>query len=69
MLGTKAGRESWWNTMIQKHGSKEAVIEVMRQFGVKGGLTKNPNKGFGADRERASAAGRKGGLKSKRGTK
>ena len=42
--------------------------DFYRKIGRAGGIMRNPNKGFGASRERASEAGRRGGLKSKRGS-
>jgi general stress protein YciG len=43
--------------------------DFYRIQGAKGGRVKNPNKGFGSDRKRASEAGRVGGLKSVRKSK
>lgn len=37
--------------------------DFYQKIGQAGGLKRNPNKGFGASRERASEAGRRGGLK------
>lgn len=59
--------EKWWATMIEKHGSKEAVLEQLRKGGAKGGKYLG-RKGFaisGVGKE----AGRKGGMTSKRGFK
>ena len=59
----------WLETMIKKHGSREAVTEVMRGIGAKGG--KHPYGGFKYAKENGlnwhKEAGRKGGKKSKRG--
>jgi general stress protein YciG len=63
-------KSAWWKTMIDKHGSREAVFEFMRQIGGEGGKSYNretsPPKGFAADLERASLAGVKGGRISRR---
>lgn len=62
-----AGRPNnkWLETMIKKHGSREAVTEAMRELGKKGGRV---SKGGGfKDPELAKAAGAKGGSISKRG--
>lgn len=40
--------------------------DFYKNIGQKGGLKKNPNKGFGSSKYRASIAGRKGGLKSRK---
>lgn len=53
----------WLSMMIEKYGSREAVSEVMREQGSRGGKSpaKYP-KGFAAmTPEKRSAAGRKGG--------
>ena len=55
----------WMETMLAKHGSREAVREVQRAIGAKGGRNGNTG-GFAANPELASIAGRIGGLKSKR---
>lgn len=58
--------KKWMETMIQKHGSREAVTRAMKELGSRGGA-KSRGGGFSANRELASTAGRKGGLKSRRG--
>ena len=57
-----------FKTMIQKHGSEEAAREWFRKIGAKGGRTSRGG-GFAANPELARIAGRKGGLKSRRGKK
>lgn len=51
----------WKTAMIKRLGSEKAYNEYMTERGRKGGSKSNPNKGFGADRERASLAGHRGG--------
>lgn len=66
--------KKWMETMIKKHGSREAVRELMQGIGVEGGKVSKTG-GFasakvGKDgltgKERASVAGSKGGKTSKR---
>lgn len=57
----------WLDTMIEKHGSKEAVQEYMKSIGGKGG--KNSNTGGFAVNGKASSAGAVGGKKSRIGYK
>lgn len=59
--------KAWMKTMIKKHGSRQAVKEVMAGIGKKGGSATHPDKGFGSNRELASIAGKKGGEISRRG--
>ena len=66
--------QAWLETMIKKHGSREAVARIMAEIGSRGG--KNSNHGgyasqkVGADgltgRERARVNGAVGGTRSKR---
>lgn len=58
----------WMETMIAKHGSREAVSAVQAAIGAKGGRL-SKNGGFAADRNLARIAGAKGGRISKRGKK
>ena len=62
MAGTLKGGKKAAETNRKRYGS-----EFYKAIGAKGGKTKNPNKGFGGDRELARIAGSKGGLKSRRG--
>jgi general stress protein YciG len=61
---------SWKTTMIKKLGSEEAVSRFMAERGHTGG-SKSCRKGFAAmPLEKVQAAGKKGGLKSRKpGTK
>lgn len=61
MAGSIEGARKARDTNIRKYGP-----DFFRNMGRTGGLAKNPNKGFGSDRERASEAGRKGGTNSRR---
>ncbi|QEX10927.1 hypothetical protein F6X56_14990 [Rhodococcus erythropolis] len=58
----------WMETMIAKHGSREAVSAVQAAIGAKGGRL-GTTGGFAADRKLARIAGAKGGRISKRGKK
>jgi general stress protein YciG len=58
----------WKESMLEKHGSEEALTEWLRTIGQKGGQ-KGTTGGFWADRELARTAGRIGGTKSKRTSK
>lgn len=62
MAGTKAGGIKAAKTNKKLHG-----INFYKEIGAKGGSACVETKGFGADRERARLAGRKGGKISKRG--
>lgn len=61
MAGNKEGGRKAAATMKAKYGA-----DVYAQFGKLGGTARNPNKGFGSNRELASEAGKKGGTISKR---
>ena len=57
---------SWMQTMIYKLGSKEAVQKYMAERGHKGGSV-SCVKGFASmPKEKVQAAGRTGGLKSRK---
>ena len=58
--------DKWLATMIAKHGSREAVTEIMKVQGAKGGKL-GTTGGFYADRELARRAGAIGGRISRRG--
>lgn len=67
MTGKK--NTAWLETMIKKHGSREAVLEHQRAIASKGGKKGAADgviKGFAADPERARRAGKIGGSRSKR---
>lgn len=67
MAGTREGGLKTVITNRKKYGA-----DFYKKIGAKGGSHKSPDKGFGdgwAGRERASKAGRLGGLKSRRGAK
>ena len=59
---------AWRKTMLARFGSEEALIEWQREIGSRGGKKSNPDrpKGFAANRELASIAGRKGGIISRK---
>lgn len=59
--------DKMFKTMVAKHGSEEGARNWFRNIGSIGGRAKNPNKGFGGNRELARAAGAKGGRIGKRG--
>ncbi len=61
--GYEEANRKWRETMAARHGS---ASEFMAKIGQKGGQNGHTG-GFAANRELAKAAGRKGGLKSKRG--
>lgn len=61
MSGTKAGGKLAAKTNKERHGD-----DFYKVIGAKGGV-KGTTGGFYADRELARRAGRKGGLKSRRG--
>lgn len=74
-MNTKEGGKKHKATMLKKLGSKEAVAEYYRNIGRKGGSTVGVAKGFASlnvgddgltGYQRASIAGRKGGLISRR---
>jgi len=62
MVGKKSPetKKKWWDTMIARYGSEEAVKENMKRFGADGGKaeTKAP-KGFAARRDLAVYGGKK----------
>lgn len=62
MSGTKEGGKKVAKTNIERHGE-----DFYKTIGATGGSVKNPNKGFGSNRELARIAGAKGGRVSKRG--
>ena len=62
MSGTKEGAAKCAAKIKLIHGD-----DFYKRIGSKGGMVKNPKKGFGFSHERAVAAGRKGGKISKRG--
>ena len=62
MAGTKEGALKTIMVIKQKYGE-----DFYRRIGAIGGVAKSPNKGFGADRERAKLAGMKGGRIRRRG--
>lgn len=64
MAGSKIGGLQAAETNKKEHGEDFYAV-----IGAKGGRARNPNKGFGADRERARAAGRIGGERSRRPSK
>lgn len=57
--------KAWLETMIKKHGSREAVRVNQQRIGAKGGKN-GTTGGFYANRELARIAGRKGGTISRR---
>ena len=61
MAGTKAGSKKAVQTIKNKHGA-----DFYKKIGSMGGKLSRTG-GFYANRELASIAGRKGGLKSKKG--
>lgn len=61
MAGTKEGGKKAAKTNMQKHGS-----DFYAEIGRKGGKNGHTG-GFAANRDLAVIAGRKGGLKSRRG--
>lgn len=61
MSGTKTGGAKAAQTNKEKFGA-----DYYANIGAMGGRAKNPNKGFGQNRELASRVGRIGGLKSRR---
>jgi len=63
MAGTKEGGEKAAKTNLKKYGP-----DFYQKIGAKGGKASTTG-GFAGDRELARIAGRKGGLKSKRGTR
>ena len=64
MSGSHAGGKLAAETNKRKYGEN-----FYAEIGKRGGMARNPQKGFGADRERARIAGAKGGRKSRRGPK
>lgn len=61
MAGSIAGGLRAAETNKAKNGE-----DFYKRIGSMGGKAKNPNKGFGSDRERARLAGTKGGYISRR---
>ena len=61
MAGTKEGGIKAAKENKKRHGE-----DFYARVGKLGGQKSNPNKGFGSNRELASKAGRRGGLKSRR---
>ncbi len=64
MSGTKIGAAKAKKTNIERHG-----VNFFATIGSNGGKVKGVKKGFAANPERARAAGRKGGARSRRGKK
>ena len=61
MAGTVTGGKQAAQTNKELYGD-----DFYRIQGAKGGKARNQLKGFGSDRKRASEAGYKGGIKSRR---
>jgi general stress protein YciG len=61
MAGTVTGGKQAAQTNKELYGER-----FYAEIGAKGGKARNPLKGFGSDRKRASEAGYKGGIKSRR---
>jgi general stress protein YciG len=64
MAGTKAGAKKAKKTNIERHG-----VNFFATIGANGGKVKGVKKGFAANPERARAAGKVGGARSRRGKK
>ena len=63
--GYEESVSKWRESMERRYGD---VSDFFREIGHKGGTTESDKpKGFAADHGRASWAGRKGGLRTKRG--
>lgn len=60
MSQTKEGAQKAKERMLSNNP------DYYREIGKIGGSKKNPNKGFGSNRELASTAGKKGGIISRR---
>ena len=60
--------KKWMETMIKKHGSREAVSEIQKGIGSKGGHNGHTG-GFASNIELARIAGKKGGTISRRKSK
>ena len=58
--------DKWMESMIEKHGSAEAVREHMKSIGAKGGRNGNTG-GFAARPDISKTAGSVGGSRSKKG--
>jgi len=58
--------KAWMETMIKKHGSREAVREWQQSIGSLGGKKTGVTKGFAHPNANPSAAGRIGGTISRR---
>lgn len=60
--------KTWMRTMIERHGSREAVAEFMARQGAKGGSAPHAKpRGFAANPELASRVGKIGGANGRRG--
>lgn len=64
MAGTKAGAAKAKQTNMKRYGNT-----FFAEIGGKGGKVKGVKKGFAANPERARAAGKVGGARSRRGKK
>ena len=62
MSGSVLGGKKAAVTNYERYG-----VDFYKEIGAKGGVFRSPAKGFGSNKEAAKEAGRKGGLKSKRG--
>ena len=61
MSGTVTGGKQAAQTNKELYGER-----FYAEIGARGGKARNPLKGFGSDRKRASEASYKGGIKSRR---
>lgn len=59
--------DKMFKTMVEKHGSEEAAREWFSSIGRIGGSVKGTQGGFAHPSANPSLAGRRGGLKSRRG--
>jgi len=66
MSGTKAGAQRMRETLIEKHGSEEAMREWFRSIAAVGGRNSNTG-GFYRDYDRARESGAKGGRRGRKG--
>ncbi len=64
MAGTRKGAAKARKTNIERHGA-----DFFAKIGSNGGKVKGVKKGFAANPERARAAGKVGGARSRRGKK
>ena len=55
----KSHKDLWWDKMIAKHGSREAVSEFMRQSQVKSRQKYSGTGGFAKDRDFARQMSKK----------